>query len=136
MDYKDKWYFAQGMFIACIYSIIIMAHTALVSFRLFVEILQKTSDMNEIQFHEDGSWSPLKAFKEPHVISCSPAAHKSSQSESRPSASSSSPSSSGTNFWIEWCLQFFQFMGFINFCRHKILWCRISFRDIQFCLYE
>ncbi|XP_048737582.2 E3 SUMO-protein ligase PIAS2-like isoform X3 [Ostrea edulis] len=62
---------------------------------LFVEILQKTSDMNEIQFHEDGSWSPLKAFKEPHVISCSPAAHKSSQSESRPSASSSSPSSSG-----------------------------------------
>lgn len=61
--------------------------------RYFVEILQETSDMNEIQFHEDGTWSPLKTSKEHHVISCSPAAHKSSHKESR---SSSSSSTSGT----------------------------------------
>uniref|UniRef100_A0A8W8I0S8 E3 SUMO-protein ligase PIAS1 n=2 Tax=Magallana TaxID=2171616 RepID=A0A8W8I0S8_MAGGI len=56
----------------------------------FVEILQETSDMNEIQFHEDGTWSPLKTSKEHHVISCSPAAHKSSHKESRSSSSSAS----------------------------------------------
>ena len=45
--------------------------------RLFVEILKKLADVNEIQFLEDGSWSPIRANRECHVIS-SPAPARSS----------------------------------------------------------
>ncbi|KAK3098611.1 hypothetical protein FSP39_021211 [Pinctada imbricata] len=33
---------------------------------LFVEILRQSPDTNDIKFHEDGSWSPLKSAKETH----------------------------------------------------------------------
>ena len=47
--------------------------------RLFVEILKKLTDVSEIQFLEDGSWSPIRANKETsHVIS-SPAVIKSAR---------------------------------------------------------
>uniref|UniRef100_T1JE32 Protein inhibitor of activated STAT n=1 Tax=Strigamia maritima TaxID=126957 RepID=T1JE32_STRMM len=35
---------------------------------LFMEIFASASESNEIQFHEDGSWSPLIPKKEAHVI--------------------------------------------------------------------
>ena len=51
--------------------------TCLISCRLFVEILKKLSDVSEIQFLEDGSWSPIRANKESFLIS-SPAVVKTS----------------------------------------------------------
>ncbi|KAL5005508.1 hypothetical protein ScPMuIL_018964 [Solemya velum] len=36
---------------------------------LFVEICRQASEYNDIQFVEDGSWSPLKQNKETHLIS-------------------------------------------------------------------
>ena len=53
-----------------------------------MEIFRKSPEGSEIQFHEDGSWSPMKQSKETHVIS-SPSVKPSS------SASASATTSSG-----------------------------------------
>lgn len=97
--------------------------------RYFVEILQETSDMNEIQFHEDGTWSPLKTSKEHHVISCSPAAHKSSHKESR-SSSSSSTSGTLSGFTVSFimCVLKYHRLNFIT--ENKLLFAAILFRDL------
>ncbi|XP_037562910.1 E3 SUMO-protein ligase PIAS2 isoform X1 [Dermacentor silvarum] len=58
---------------------------------LFMEIAMKApSDCTEVQFHEDGSWSPLVPKKETHVInSPSSSATASTSRSSAPSTSSS-----------------------------------------------
>lgn len=94
--------------------------------RYFVEILQETSDMNEIQFHEDGTWSPLKTSKEHHVISCSPAAHKSSHKESRSSSSSASGTPSGYTVAFIMCVLKDHRFNFIT--KNQLLFASILFR--------
>lgn len=95
--------------------------------RYFVEILQETSDMNEIQFHEDGTWSPLKTSKEHHVISCSPAAHKSSHKESRSSSSSASGTPSGYTVAFIMCVLKDHRFNFIT--KNQLLFASILFRN-------
>ncbi|KAL3199162.1 hypothetical protein MRX96_014124 [Rhipicephalus microplus] len=60
---------------------------------LFMEISMKApSDCTEVQFHEDGSWSPLVPKKETHVISSpSSSAMASTSRSSAPSSSSREP---------------------------------------------
>ncbi|KAL1417013.1 hypothetical protein MTO96_027221 [Rhipicephalus appendiculatus] len=60
---------------------------------LFMEISMKApSDCTEVQFHEDGSWSPLVPKKETHVInSPSSSATASTSRSSAPSSSSREP---------------------------------------------
>lgn len=96
--------------------------------RYFVEILQETSDMNEIQFHEDGTWSPLKTSKEHHVISCSPAAHKSSHKESRSSSSSASGTPSGYTVAFIMCVLKDHRFNFIT--KNQLLFASILFRNL------
>ncbi|XP_046354826.1 E3 SUMO-protein ligase PIAS2-like isoform X4 [Haliotis rufescens] len=62
----------------------------------FVEIFRKSPEGSEIQFHEDGSWSPMKHSKETHVIS-SPSVKATSSSSSAASASTSTSSDKGSS---------------------------------------
>lgn len=39
--------------------------------RLFMEILNSCSDCDEIQFNEDGNWSPMRSKKEVQDVSAS-----------------------------------------------------------------
>lgn len=56
-------------FLSWILSVINHLH---VYYRLFVEILRQVTDVDEIQFIEDGSWSPIKSNKQTHTISSTP----------------------------------------------------------------
>ncbi|EEC07489.1 sumo ligase, putative, partial [Ixodes scapularis] len=67
--------------------------TSLVIDGLFMEITMKApGDCKEVQFHEDGSWSPLVAKKETHLINSPTSASTSratTSTESQPSGRSS-----------------------------------------------
>lgn len=60
---------------------------------LFLEIFSASPECNEIQFHEDGSWSPMMPKKETHVIG-SPVVSKPPSKVSSPIATSSTGMSS------------------------------------------
>ncbi|XP_053406013.1 E3 SUMO-protein ligase PIAS2-like isoform X5 [Mercenaria mercenaria] len=50
---------------------------------LFVEILKQVTDIDEIQFVEDGSWAPIKGNKHTHTINNTPAKPTASCSSSK-----------------------------------------------------
>ncbi|XP_060569919.1 E3 SUMO-protein ligase PIAS2-like isoform X3 [Ruditapes philippinarum] len=50
---------------------------------LFVEILKQTTDVDEIQFIEDGTWAPIKSSKQTHTINNTPSRQTASSSKEK-----------------------------------------------------
>ena len=67
--------------------------------RYFVEIFRQSPETNEIVFHADGSWSPLKQPKEMHVIATNSPITPASKSDSNSTSTSHTVPSHTGNTW-------------------------------------